>query len=113
MSKYSLFLIGCVLIALPLSVYALDFHPDTIFLEADTEEECKALGGNYTTWENETYCTTLPDEEAGSASTSQTETEVVEESSSEISATDTEALRQRLIEVLKRLITLLRLQLVL
>ncbi len=43
------------------SAHALSFVQGTIFLEAQTESECTTLGGNFTEWYNETYCTKNPE----------------------------------------------------
>lgn len=41
-------------------VFALSFSPDTIFLNADTEESCSDIGWDFTEWYEEIYCTTTP-----------------------------------------------------
>lgn len=47
---------GLVLLFPTLS-HALSFMEGTVFLEAKTKAECEALGGHYTDWYGEIYCT--------------------------------------------------------
>ena len=46
----------------PFVANALDFAPNTIFLVADTQAECMAQGGDFTTWYEEVYCTKIDQE---------------------------------------------------
>lgn len=42
--------------------HALSFAPNTIFLEAKTKESCDQLGGTFTEWYGEVYCTKVGEE---------------------------------------------------
>jgi len=61
MKKLFWFICLCLISIGSLSVYALSFWPDTLFLIAESEEECQDMGGSYTQWYEETYCTTTPE----------------------------------------------------
>lgn len=43
-------------------IHALSFWPDTIFLDADTQESCHELWWSFTERYGEIYCTTVPSE---------------------------------------------------
>ncbi len=63
MKNFFIFAFTLLNIALPTSSYALSFAEGTVFIDADTESECKSLGGEFMEWANETFCTQTPRDE--------------------------------------------------
>lgn len=61
MKKLLTTLLCTLLTTITLSVSALSFSEDTIFLDASDEQTCQQLNGHFTEWYGEIYCTTTPD----------------------------------------------------
>ncbi len=97
--KHILIIAWGLMVIHPNVALGLSFSEDTIFLNADTESACNALGGDFMEWSLETYCTTLPDK------ISET-TEVVTSSASvvDLETNTVEFLRQQLIILVKKIL---------
>jgi hypothetical protein len=58
--KKLLWIIASLSLTVTMGVHALSFWPDTIFLQATTEETCSDMGWSFTEWYGAIYCTTTP-----------------------------------------------------
>lgn len=88
----------------PLTTFGLSFVQGTQFLDADSEEECMAIGGeSWIEWYNETYCT-----KAGEETPTPEEPLPPTPPTEEPEESLIKSLQRQVIELLEKLLELLR-----